>query len=186
MGEKPLSIDEAPQQTAVAAGGPLEELDAPPAAAGTISTTRSNIKNQGAAAHDPATEAGTGAVAEEAVGTVHGPDVAGMAIKEQGVLKSTSTGQGPRQTGGTVKTGGNMATEGDPIPGIDVKLGKNPGGGAVGPVRPGPGPTDPGDPFPVGTGVPGGGAGGGGDAPAATNPLPGIDIIVKRDSDRRK
>lgn len=61
MGEKPLSIDEAPVQTAtvggVAPGTMPGRFDAPPPGmtAGSISTTRSNIKNSGsmAMAGDP-------------------------------------------------------------------------------------------------------------------------------------
>jgi len=114
VGEKPLSIDEAPL----------------PSAASIINTTRSNIRHQGAAAHET-TEAGGGAVAEAVVGTDHGPDVAGIAIKENGLSRhgvqtSTSTGQGSGDTGGTVKTGGNMVAPGPtdlsdlspPVPGL--------------------------------------------------------------------
>lgn len=100
MGEKPLGIDEAP--AAVMGGGTLVGGDvAPPEiAAATINTTRSNIKTQGVAAPP----VGTG-------------DPAGFAIKEQGVLKPSHPGA----------IGPSTAVDGDPIPGMDVPLGK-PGG----------------------------------------------------------
>jgi len=157
MGEKPLSIDEAPLP------------------ATTINTTRSNIKTQGAVGQET-TEAGggDGAVAEEAVGTDHGSDVAGMAIKEQGVLKSTSTGQGSGHTGGTVNTGGNMVAPGPTVPSDLLPPVPDPGGAAVGPVRPGsPGPTYPDDTSPPNSA---GGDGSTGGMAAEGNPIPGIDV----------
>jgi hypothetical protein len=152
MGEKPLSIDEAPQPVTVAAGGPLGGFDTPPpgsvASAGTISTTRSNIRNQGAVAHDPATEAGgAGAVADQARGTEQVTGDAGMAIKEQGVLKSHSTGHGSSGPIGTVKTGGNMVAPAPPEPSDSPPpITDGTSASAVGPIRPGsgsPGPTYP-------------------------------------------
>ena len=82
---------------------------------------------------------------------------------------------------------------GEPIPGIDVKLGKNQGGAVAGfgPVTPTP--TRPGDPFPPDGGPGGGGAVSGAEASdaddtaevaAAGQPIPGIDIIVKKNPPR--
>jgi len=101
----------------------------PEIAAATINTTRSNIKTQGVAA--PPVVAG---------------GQAGMAIKEQGVLKPWHPGAmrtgpvrpgGPGPTypggpapapGGASPTGPSTAVDRGPIPGFDVKLGKTPGG----------------------------------------------------------
>jgi hypothetical protein len=100
----------------------------PEIAAATINTTRSNIKTQGVAAPP----VGTG-------------DPAGFAIKEQGVLKPShpgAVGTGPVRPGspgptypgdpiaapgGGTPSGPSTAVDGDPIPGLDVPLGK-PGG----------------------------------------------------------
>lgn len=187
MGEKPLNVDEAPQQAAVTAGGPPGGFDVRPpisAAAGSINTTRSNIKNQGAVAHDPSTDAGDGdAVTEAADGTDHAPDAGGMAIKEQGVVKSTTTGQGPSHTGGTVKSGGNMVAPG-PTDLSDLSPpAPDPGGAAVGPVRPGsPGPTYPDDTAP---GAPAGGKGSTGGMAAEGDPIPGIDVKLGKNPGSR-
>jgi hypothetical protein len=151
MGEKPLSIDEAPQPVTVAAGGPIGGFDTPPPgspAASSINTTRSNIRNQGAVAHDPATAAGGGgAVAEQARGTEQVTGDAGMAIKEQGVLKDTSTGQGNSGPIGTLKKGGNMVAPTPPESSdFPPPITDGTSASAVGPIRPGsgsPGPTYP-------------------------------------------
>lgn len=131
MGEKPLSIDEAPT---TAAG---------------INTTRSNIKNAGGVAD---AEAGGVAMAG-------GESAPGIAIKEQG-----------------------------------IKYGEGAASAAVGP--PTPTPTNPGDPFPGGT-SPGGAAAGidtdgdpipgfpRGAIAGSNDPIPGVDIIVKKDHRHR-
>lgn len=96
MGEKPVSINEAPQPVALA--GPLGGSDLPPgtAAGASISTTRSNIKTQGVAAPE-ATDVGegTGWAANEAPGTEHIPSEAGIAIKEQGLFDPKKGGSSP-------------------------------------------------------------------------------------------
>lgn len=127
--------------------------------AGGIITTRSNIK------HSSMTGDGSGSGGSDTEGH---PEAAGFALKENGVkyddggtdtqatsaaaigpVKPTPTnppGPFPDDPGPGGSAGG-MAADGDPIPGLDVKLGKNPGGAAsIGPLKPTP--TDPGDPFP--------------------------------------
>ena len=64
------------------------------------------------------------------------------------------------------------AVESDPIPGADVKLGKNPGGLLSATPRKGTGPELPADPQPAGPGEQAAGTG--------NNPIPGVDIIIKK------
>lgn len=80
MGEKPLSIDDAPAQASTVGGTGPPGGDTPPpdvSGAAGINTTRSNIKNSGAVAGG-----GTG---PELTDTDGRPDRPGIAIKEQGV-----------------------------------------------------------------------------------------------------
>ena len=126
MGEKPLGIDEAPAQLGTIAGGaPLGGVDVPPPgmAANTVNTTRDNIRNSGSVA----TQLPKGL---EPTPTRPGdpfPDMPGPA-------RSALKAQGARVDGGAVggvgQTADPVAMEGDPIPGLDMKLGKNPGGSA--------------------------------------------------------
>ena len=144
-----------------------------PGDATSINTTRSNIKTQGVAAPGPVAGAGSGSGADESEateategsdGTGDGPGEATTInttrdnIKTQGVAAPES-GAGAGEAGiaikeqGVSKSGfaGGLAADGEPIPGIDIKLGKpgKPGFGA-GPVRPtSPGPTYPDDTAPT-------------------------------------
>ncbi len=123
------------------------------AAEGSISTTRSNIKHGAAAAYEGFPPAD---LAQKVVGAT-------LAASQP----AENDDPDPEVDGGA----GGTAMEGEPIPGIDVKLGKNAGGAVAGtgPVRATP--TDPGDPFPPDAP---------GEAPAAGDPIPGIDVIVKQ------
>lgn len=108
MGEKPLGIDEAPAHMGTIAGGaPLGGVDVPPPAmkAGSGSTTGSSIKKAGS------------------------PVAASQLPKG---LEPTPTRPGDPfpDKPGPAGTAEPVAMEGDPIPGADVKLGKNPGGAA--------------------------------------------------------
>jgi hypothetical protein len=254
MGEKPLSIDETPIPTAtiggVAPGTMPGGVDAPPPGmvAGSIITTRSNIKNVAGTAPPPIGGPGAGTpagVTDEAPP----PDMSGGAtiITTRSNIKSASSVAGPAGDvgadrpppidgdggGGTADSpsdaseaaivlnpsegprgsgsksaaasaqsdGAGVAAESDPIPGLDVKLGKNPGGAAanIGPVKPEP--TRPADPIPADAGPAGlaikeqgikHGDGGGDATPAVDapevagrgNPIPGVDVIVKKDPPR--
>lgn len=129
MGEKPLGLDEAPAQLGTMTGVvPPAGVDVPPPgmATGSISTTTSNIKNSGSAT---ATRPPKGF---EPTPTRPGdpfpdkPGPAGMAVKEQG-LKVDGGPPGAERFGQTVEP---VAMEGEPVPGLDGKLGKNPGGEA--------------------------------------------------------
>jgi hypothetical protein len=166
MGEKPLSIDEAPAQLGTIMGAsPPDLADVPPPGmtAGSITVTRSNIKSSGSAAAAgylppkpfqpeptrPGDPFPTGplptdtAMKKEAVtqGDAGGSEPAGLAVKDNGI-----------------NVNGGAAMEGEPIPGIDIKLPKNPGGSAAtaGPVKPDP--TRPGDPPPYDDTPPPGGS----------------------------
>lgn len=145
MGEKPLSIDEAPAQTAMIAGaGPSggEEPPPPGSAAAGINTTRSNIKHA-----TPAAVAGTGPQAggDLDAGPLPGPEPqdGALAVKEQGVKygeAATGSGDQPASPGGDVD---------------DSAAGQGAGGAA-----------------PNEAGAPG---------VAGYTPIPGIDIIVKKE-----
>lgn len=98
----------------------------------------------------------------------------------------------------TAPSGGGDAVDGEPVPGLDVKLGKNPGGSISGlPPDYQPTPTNPpdpirepatgpgqgsaiGDPTGADAGSASGDQAGAGDAGAMVQPVPGIDIIVKK------
>ncbi len=166
MGEKPLGIDEAPARMGTIVGGaPLGGVDVPPPAmaAGSINTTRSNIKNSGGvaeAAYDTpdGDELDPMAMKADVVNTTRSnikssgsakaaspppkefeptptrpgdpfpdkPGPAGMAMKDRRI-KGGDAATGAEGVGQTTEP---VAMEGEPIPGADVKLGKNPGGAA--------------------------------------------------------
>lgn len=210
MGEKPLGIDEARAPIGTIAGGsPLGGVDVPPPAmkAGSISTTRSNIKNSGSAA---ASQLPKGL---EPTPTRPGdpfpdkpPGPPGLAIKENGI-KVDGGAAGAEGVGQTAEP---VAMEGEPIPGIDTKGRHNPGGAASAAV-PGaevddaPGGDEP-DPMAGaasvvttrsniknGGGVADAGSEGGGDVTPAGDapgvaggiqPIPGVDIVIKKNPPR--
>jgi hypothetical protein len=168
IGEKPLSRDE-------------EVPVGTDAAEESISTTRSNIKSGGGSAAGPGDPEPSGEPGDDDPG---GTAASGVNTTRSNIKHATSAAAG----------GGGVAAESDPIPGVDVKLGKNPGSAAgTGPVRPEP--TRPGDPFPPGGG-PGGAtssagevgdqaeAAGAGEAAASAPPIPGVDIIVRKNPPR--
>lgn len=174
MGEKPLTTDEALPRAALVGGGPLGGVDTPPPgmAAGGINTTRSNIKNSGAMSAGPARGAtkAQGAVLDAAPRDgeiVEDLDpMAGAAATESiNTTRSNIKSSGAMSAG---PAGGGDAVDSDPIPGIDVKLGKNPGGGAISGLPPDlqPTPTRPPDPIREPGTRPGQGAAAGGPAGA--------------------
>lgn len=130
MGEKPLGIDEAPARMGTIAGSaPLGGGDVPPPAmaAGVINTTRSNIKSTGsakAASPPPKDLEPTPTRPGDPFPDEPGP--AGIAIKENGI-KVDGGAAGAERVGQTAESG---AMEGDPVPGLDVKLGSNKPGAA--------------------------------------------------------
>ena len=212
MGEKPLTTDEALPRATLVGGGPLgavamddpAPLD-PMAAAGSINTTRSNIKNSGAMSAGPAADARktqepvldettgdgdivedldpmAGGAATDLISTTRaniknggamsaGPDadartaqepVLGAAPRDGEIVDDLDPMAGAAAsetiitTRSNIKTssmttappGSNDAVDGDPIPGLDVKLGKNPGGSISGlPPDLQPTPTRPPDPI---------------------------------------
>ncbi|MEA2901037.1 MAG: hypothetical protein QOH36_924 [Actinomycetota bacterium] len=178
IGEKPLLSDE-------------EDLGQS-AGASAINTTRSNIKHAGAAAPadapDAAMKAAGPAMAarlrEAGASEADKDESAGIAIKEQGVKVDGAAAPEPSEPAAAAMakkeqgpaTDAGAAMPGDPVPDIDYKLGQaQDEAAAAGPVRPTP--TDPGDPTP-----PGGGPGGGGEVAASGQPIPGVDVIVKKKS----
>jgi hypothetical protein len=225
MGEKPLSIDEAPVPTAtvggVARGG---GVDAPPPGmvAGSINTTRSNIKSSGAVA--TAGDAGASAdrwvilPGERAAPPIDGvggagteeappPDMSGAAsvVTTRSNIPSSRSVATADDAGTAadrpppIDSDADVAVEGEPIPGLDMKLGRNPVSGAatVGPVKPEP--TRPADPTPthggsagiaikeqgIKYGEDGGDALATGDAPqvaGAGKPIPGVEIVIKKNA----
>lgn len=188
MGEKPLSIDDAPAQAStIGAPGPLGGVDTPPPgmAAGGINTTRSNIKNSGAVAAPPPVDGGGGGSADGETEDPLPPEAraAGIIttrsnIKHGGSVAAGGSGSAATDTDGPSDPSG-LATEENGIKHGDA------GGAAdgtseasIGPDRTGP--TDPGDPFPADPG-PAGGAGS--IAGGVGEPIPGIDgIRIKRPS----
>ena len=125
MGEKPLGIDEAPTRMGTIVGGaPLGGVDVPPpaTAAGSISTTRSNIKSSGsakAASPPPKDLEPTPTRPGDPFPDEPGPP--GLAVKENGI-KVDGGAAGAEGVGQTAEP---VAMEGDPVPGLDVKLGSN-------------------------------------------------------------
>jgi hypothetical protein len=210
MGEKPLSIDEAPVQTATVGGvAPGGGFDAPPpdlSGANQINTTRSNIKHSAARAGDVGVSgaaAGPVKPGPTSPGAPGPTDPGDPFPPERGAELEASGKRGwyrPSATDAEPDAAG-VAAEGEPIPGLDVKLGRNPGSGAagVGPVKPEP--TRPADPTPTHGGPTGMaikeqgikyGEAGGEATPAgdtagvadAGQPIPGVDIIIKKNPPR--
>ena len=127
-----------------------EDLD-PMAGAGSISTTRSNIKNGGAMSAGPDADARTaqepvlGAAPRDGEIVDDLDPMAGAAASET-IITTRSNIKTSSMT--TAPPGSNDAVDGDPIPGLDVKLGKNPGGSISGlPPDLQPTPTRPPDPI---------------------------------------
>ena len=133
-----------------------EDLD-PMAGADVISTTRSNIKNGGAMSAEPDAD-----VREAQGPAVDAAPKDGETVEEldptagAAATENISTTRSNIKNGGAMTTapsGGGDAVDGDPIPDLDVKLGRNPGAGISGlpprsaahtdePARPDPGTGD--------------------------------------------
>jgi len=182
MGEKPLSIDEAPAQArTIGAPGPLGGVDTPPPgmAADLINTTRSDIKSSGSVAAPPPIDGGGG-------GPVDGePDDApppgsgeSLVVTTRSNIKNSGSVAGGRSGSGESDTEGPSDPPGLAIKENGIKYGDGGGasadgtsGASIGPDKPGP--TDPGDPFPADP-SPGGGAG---NIAGGSQPIPGVDIL---------
>lgn len=135
--------------------GVPDDAPSPGAGAAGINTTRSNIKNasvadgaSGSQGNDTEGQAGI-AIKEQGIKYGGGTDAQETSAAGTGPVKPTPTNppdpfpDDPRPGG----SAGGMAEDGEPIPGLDVKLGKNAGGAAsIGP--PTSTPTNPPDPFP--------------------------------------
>jgi hypothetical protein len=175
---------EAAEPPAAGTSGSGDDFGAGGMAADVVNTTRSNIKNGGSVVSGGGgtsdatpTKAGGETLAAPAKDAAGG-DEAGIAIKEQGV----------KVDGG----GGELAADGDPVPGLDVKLGKNPGGALMesGPVKPTPTRPDP-PPDHDGRAGASSSAAGAGDTAGETGiaegvgqPIPGVDIVIKKNPPR--
>ena len=123
MGEKPLSMDEAPVQTALVGGGsPLGGVDTPPGmAAGGINTTRSNIKNSGGVVGPPPADAGGGGAIDVTDDVQPPPGMAAGGINTtRSNIKHAVSAAG---VGTATDAGGadGITADGEPIPGIDTK-----------------------------------------------------------------
>lgn len=207
MGEKPLSLDEAPAQRAgvTGAGPPVILDDLPPVgAASIVNTTRSNIKNSGAISTPTGTDSGgepapVGSDETAAAGT--SPNLWWFRTSRQAAGSISTTRSNIDNAGGVATPTPTGGGDGDPsdtpdppgppeggAAGINLTRSKikaggggpaaGAGGAQAGPLKPGPakpgpnGPTDPGNPFPpdpLGGGI-----------AAEGDPLPEVDVKLGR------
>ena len=162
MGEKPLGIDEAPARMGTIVGGaPLGGVDVPPPAmaAGSINTTRSNIKN-------------SGGVAEAAYDTPDGDELDPMAgAATINTTRSNIKNGGSVTDAGPDETIGGAGPAGMAAGSISTTRSNIKNGGAVAETGAGSGEVGV-DAAPAG-GAPG-------VAEGVGKPISGVDIIIKK------